>query len=183
MSTSTPAAPTVRREPSTRPLVVAGLAVGAVLGFSGNFVTPGPVQDVMYAVSAVGLIFGAVLLVVEHLTAGRLLPAAGFAMLALGEARLLNPTHAPGGESSFAAGVMLYAPGLVLIALSPWAPRWARVTGAVAAACFAAYSLAYFAGMSVDSSGPLAGAGYALLTLTIVGWILTVTPVRLRKPR
>ncbi|HEX2179045.1 MAG TPA: hypothetical protein VHL54_05920 [Actinomycetota bacterium] len=158
----------------TRSVIVAGLAVGAVLGFGGNFVDRGVTQSVMYGLSAVGLILSSVLLAVEHLSAGHRLAAAGFALLALGETRVLNPTDVPGGEASFAAGVLLYAPGLVMIALSTWAPRWVRLLGAVAALPFAAHSLIYFGGGAVDSTGPIAGIGYALLTVTVVGWILTV---------
>ena len=84
----------------------------------------------------------------------------------------------PGGEASFAAGVLLYAPALLLIALSRWAPTWARVTGAAAAAVFAAHSLTYLGGGTVDSAGPLAGAGYALLSITIIGWVATVVRTR-----
>lgn len=167
-------------ESRTRGIVAGGLAVGAVLGFGGNFIDPGAVQDVLYALSAVGLILAATLLAVEHVSTGRRATAAGFLLLALGETRLLNPTDAPGGEASFAAGVLLYAPALLLVALSPWAPRWARATGAVAAVLFAAHALAYFGGGTVDSTGgPLTSIGYTLLTLTIVGWIITV----LRQPR
>jgi hypothetical protein len=150
-----------------------------VLGFSGGLVGPGAIQDTLYAVSAVGLIVAAILLAVEHASSGRRLAAAGFALLALGETRLLNPTHAPGADASFAAGVMLYAPGLLLIALSSWAPRWVRATGAAAAVCFAAHALVYFGGGSVDSTGPLASIGYGLLTVSVVGWVITV----LRAPR
>jgi hypothetical protein len=74
---------------------------------------------------------------------------------------------------------MLYAPGLLLIALSPWAPRWVRATGAAAAVVFAAHALVYFSGGTVDSTGPLGSIGYALLTVTVAGWAITV----LRSPR
>jgi hypothetical protein len=158
----------------TREIVVGGLAAGAALGFGGSFVERGDVQDVLYAISALGLILASVLLAVEQAGRGNRLVAAGFALLALGETRVLNPTDAPGGEASFAAGVLLYVPGLLLIALSHWAPRWVRLVGAAAALPFAAHSLAYLGGASVDSTGPLAGAGYALLTVTVLGWILTV---------
>lgn len=158
----------------TRHVIVGGLVVGAVLGFGGNFFERGPVQSLLYAISAAGLILAAVLLSLEHASAGRRLTAAGFALLALGETRVLNPTDAPAGEDSFAVGVLLYVPGLLLIALSGWAPRWVRLLGAAAAVPFAAHSLSYLGGGAVDSSGPLAGTGYALLTLTVVGWILTV---------
>ena len=159
---------------ATRSIVVGGLAVGAVLGFGGNFFEQGSTQNVMYAVSALGLILSSVLLAVQHVSAGRLLAAAGFVVLALGETRVLNPTDVPGGEASFAAGVLLYAPGLLMIALSRWAPLWVRAVGAIAAVPFAAHALVYLGGGDVDSTGPLAGIGYALLTVTIIGWIVTV---------
>ena len=160
-------------------IVTVGLAVGGVLGFGGSFVDPGAVQDLLYAVSAVGLVLAATLLAVEHASSGRRLAAAGFALLALGETRLLNPTDAPGADASFAAGVLLYAPGLLLVALCSWAPRWVRATGAAAAIVFAAHALSFFAGKTVDSTGPLASIGYALLTVTVAGWVITV----LRSPR
>ncbi len=160
---------------STRTTIVGGLGIGAVLGFAGNFVGHQThAQSVLFGLSAIGLILGSVLLAVEHASSGHRLAAAGFALLALGETRVLNPTDVAGGEGSFAVGVLLYVPGLLMIALSTWAPRWVRLLGAAAAVPFAAHSLAYLSGASVDSTGPLAGIGYALLTTTILGWILAV---------
>ena len=167
------ASPIEARESNHTWIVTVGLAIGGVLGFSGGLVSPGALQDTLYAVSAVGLIVAATLLAVEHAAAGRQLAAAGFTLLALGETRLMNPTDAPGAEASFAAGVMLYAPALLLIALSTWAPRWVRVTGAAAAVVFAAHALAYFSGEPADSTGPLASLGYGLLTVTVLGWAIT----------
>lgn len=158
----------------TRPIIVGGLVVGAVLGFGGNFVEHTNAQSVMYALSAMGLILASVLLAVEHASHGHRLAAAGFALLALGETRVLNPTDVPGGEGSFAVGVLLYAPALLMIAMSTWAPRWVRLVGAAAAIPFAAHSLAYLSGAAIDSTGPLAGAGYALFTVAVIGWTLTV---------
>jgi hypothetical protein len=158
----------------TRAIIVGGLVVGAVLGFGGNFVEPGNIQSVLYGLSALGLILASVLLSVEHASAGHRLAAAGFALLALGETRVLNPTDVPGGEASFAAGVLLYAPGLLMIALSRWAPRWVRLVGAIASVPFAAHSLVYLGGGAIDSTDPLAAIGYTLFTVTIIGWILTV---------
>ena len=158
----------------TRGIIVAGLVVGAVLGFGGNFVGRGSVQDLLFGLSAVGLIVASVLLAVEHASAGDRLAAAGFAVLALGETRILNTTGVPGGEVAFAAGVFLYAPGLLMVALSPWAPRWVRLVGGLAAIPFAAHALTFFGGGAVDSAGPLAGIGYALFTVTVLGWVLTV---------
>lgn len=160
-------------QPARRWITAGALAVGAALGFGGNFAPVGPVQDLMYAVSAAGLVVGALLLALEHAARGNLLATAGFAILALGEARLINPTDAPGGEASFAAGVLLYVPALLLIVFSQL-PRWTRVLGALAAVPFAAHALAFFAGAAVETDGPLTSVGYALLTVTIVGWVVAV---------
>lgn len=168
----------------TRAIIVGGLVVGAVLGLGGNFVEHGDIRSVLYGLSALGLILASVLLAVEHASTGHRRAAAGFALVALGETRVLNPTDVPGGEASFAVGVLLYVPGLLMIALSPWAPRWVRLIGAIAAIPFAVHSLIYLSGGAVDSTDPIAGVGYALFTITIIGWILTVhrsqrsTPVR-----
>ncbi|MGH2788730.1 MAG: hypothetical protein ACRDJV_12650 [Actinomycetota bacterium] len=157
-----------------RAIIVVGLGVGAVLGFGGNFFEPGNAQNVLYGLSALGLILASVLLAVQHASVGNRLAAAGFALLALGEARLLNPTDVPGGEASFAAGVLIYAPGLLMIALSSWAPRWIRLVGAIAAIPFAAHSLIYLSGGAIDSKDPLAGIGYTLFTVAVIGWMITV---------
>jgi hypothetical protein len=155
-------------------IIVIGLLVGAVLGFGGNFIEQDNTQSVLFGLSALGLIVASVLLAVEHVSIGNRLAAAGFALVALGETRVLNPTDAPGGEASFAAGVLLYVPGLLLIALSTWAPRWIRLIGAIAAVPFAVHSLVYLGGGAIDSTDPLAGIGYALFTVTVIGWALTV---------
>jgi hypothetical protein len=158
----------------TRAIIVGGLIVGAVLGFGGNFVVHDNAQSVLYGLSALGLILSSVLIAVEHACIGHRLAAAGFILLALGETRVLNPTDVPGGEASFAAGVLLYVPGLLMIALSRWGPRWVRLVGAIAAVPFAAHALFYLGGGPIDSQDPIAGLGYALFTVTVIGWTFTV---------
>lgn len=167
-ATHVPARPVVFDR--SRALIVGGLIVGAILGFSGNFFEKGDAQSVLYGISAVGLIVASVLMAMEQVAKGDVLAAAGFALLALGETRVLNVTTLPNGEAAFAAGVFLYAPGLLLIALSPWGPAWTRVTAALSGLAFGAHALVFFSGGEIDSTGPLAGAGYALLTLTFIAW-------------
>lgn len=161
-------------QPTGSWVIAAALTVAAALGFGGNFAPVGPVQDTLHGLSAVALVVGAILLALEDAAIGDALGAAGFAILAFGETRILNPHDVPGGEASFAAGVLFYVPALLLIATSRWAPRWTRVTCALAAVPFAAHGLAFFGGAGVESDGPLPSVGYALLTLTIIGWIITV---------
>lgn len=175
MATDVIGTTSTRENRTTLSWIVGGaLAVAALLGFGGNFAPTGPVQDLLYALSAAGLVLGATLLALQHAAMGHTLGAAGFTILALGEARLLNPTDAAGGEASFAAGVLLYVPALVLIALTPWAPAWARVTSALGALPFAVHAVSFFAGAPMEADGPVTSIGYTLLTITIFGWILTV---------
>lgn len=148
--------------------------MGAILGFAGNFFEKGDTQSILYGISAVGLIVASVLLAMERVAKSDLLAAAGFALLALGETRVLNVTTLADGEAAFAAGVFLYAPGLLLIAISTWGPVWTRVTAAFAGVAFGAHALIFFSGGEVDSTGPLAGVGYALLTLTFIAWSVHV---------
>jgi hypothetical protein len=158
----------------TRPVIVPALVVGVVLGLGGNFVPTSGLQSLAWGLSALGLIVGCVLLAVELVSAGDRVAAGGFALLALGETRVLNPVTAADGEASFAAGVLLYAAGLVLVSMSGWAPMWVRGVGAAAAVAFAAHGLVFFGGGGVDSAGPLTAAGYALFSVTVIGWVLVV---------
>ena len=158
----------------TRAVIVGGFVVGAVLGFAGNFFEKGDTQSILYGISAVGLIVASVLMAMERVAKADLLAAAGFALLALGETRVLNVTTLADGEATFAAGVFLYAPGLLLIALSAWGPAWTRVTAALAGVAFGAHALVFFGGGEIESTGPLAGVGYALLTLTFIAWAFHV---------
>ena len=155
----------------TSTVIVGGLSLGAVLGFAGNFLT-GTTQSVLWAVSAIGLIVAAVTLAVR-LANSSPLAAVGFLLFALGETRVLNPTDLPTGEASFAAGAFLYAPGLILIALSGWPPVWARAVAVLASAMFGTHALLFFAGATVESTGPVASIGYTLLIVAIAGWVIT----------
>ena len=158
----------------SRALIVGGLLVGAVLGFTGNFFEKGDTQSILYGISAVGMIVASILVAMEQVARRDVLAAAGFAVLALGETRVLNVTTLADGEAAFAAGVFLYAPGLILIALSAWGPAWTRVSAALSGVAFGAHALVFFGGGEIDSTGPLAGVGYALLTLTFIAWAVHV---------
>ncbi|NQW29073.1 MAG: hypothetical protein HQ472_00985 [Ignavibacteria bacterium] len=53
-------------------------------------------------------------------------------------------------------------------------PIFVRITGILAAIPFALAAAEIFMGTEVLSTSPLPGAGYGLLTITIVGWIWTL---------
>lgn len=164
-----------------RILIVVGLAIGAVLGFGGNFLPVGPVQNVAYALSSLGIIMGSALLAAWFARQGKSIVAVGFALLALAESISLSglfllasaPTFS-GASASFSAGVALYSLAFPLASVPPAFPLWTRIVGALAAIPFAAHALLWLLGRAPDPSGPLASIGYVLLIVTIVGWIITV---------
>jgi hypothetical protein len=165
----------------SRILIVVGLAIGAVLGFGGNFIHVGPAQNVVYTISSLGIIMGSALLAAWFARQGRDTVAVGFALLALAEGILLSglflsastPTD-HGAYASFAAGVALYALALLLASIPPAFPLWTRIADALAAMPFAAYALLSLLGRSPAPGGPLASIGYVLLILAIVGWMIAV---------
>lgn len=164
-----------------RILTVVGLAIGAVLGFGGNFIHVGQAQNVVYVISSLGIIMGSALLAAWFARQGRDTVAIGYALLALAEGILLSglflsantPTD-PAAYASFAAGVALYPVALLLASIPPAFPLWTRIAGALAAIPFAAHALLSLLGYAPNPSGPLASIGYVLLTLTIVGWSIAV---------
>jgi hypothetical protein len=170
-------APT-RTESSAREriLIAAGFAVGAVLGMGGNFLPVGPAQNVAYGISALGLILASALFAARFARQGRDTVAVGFALLALAEGVVVSAGTPgdPGAEATFAGATALYVPALLLASLPAALPAWTRVVGALAAVPFGAHALLWWLGTAPPSSGPFAGIGYMLLTIAVVGWIITV---------
>jgi hypothetical protein len=167
---------------SHRILIVIGLAIGAVLGLGGNFFPAGSPQNVTYALSSLGIIMGSALFAAWFARRGHSIVAVGFALLALAESIslsgifLLASAPAFPGAYTLAAGVALYAVALPLVSVPPAFPLWTRIIGTLAAIPFASYSLLWLLGRSTAPSGPIASFGYILLTVAIVGWIITVLP-------
>ena len=165
---------------SHRILIVVGLAIGAVLGFGGNFLPVGPPQNIALVLSSLGLIMGSALFAAWFARRGHSIVAVGFALLALAESIsfsgifLLASAPTFPAAYTFAAGVALYPVALLLSSIPPAFPLWTRIAGALAAIPFAAHALLWLLGYAPNPSGPLASIGYVLLTLTIVGWIIAV---------
>lgn len=160
----------------TRERIVAagGVLAGAGLGFAGGLVSVGPVQDVLYLLSSLGFIAGLAVLCLRSHAAGHLLHAAGFLILALGEVAMtsgFNRAADPNSTGAFAAGVALYAPGLLLVSLPRGQPLVARIAGALAALPFGAHGVLRSAGVNLDYQDTTAMVGYGLLTVAIFGWV------------
>lgn len=166
------ASPTGAAGSQTRALTAASLAVGAALGFGGNFL-PGTAQTVAQGISSVGLVVGSALLALSFLRRGRDAVAAGFLVLTVAEIALVN--NGREGEiavTGFAASVLFYAPALLLVSLPPAFPVWSRVAGALSGVAWAIYGGLFLLGSSPPPDGPVAIAGYTLLTVALVGWVV-----------
>ena len=160
----------------TRLLIAIGLATGAGFGTLGQLVPPGSAQDAAWFVSSLGLVLGCTLLFQRHVHERRDLAAAGFAFIAFGEIVMQAGQGGPdaGRLASFARGVGLYVPGLLLLGWSQRYPLWVRLASLATAIPFAVHETLYFLGMNPSEQDPAAGLGYGLLTVVFVGWTITL---------
>src|SRR5688572_26788891 len=96
-----------------------GLALGAVFGLAGTFVSQPQLQARLWAIDSVGLVVATALLTLKFLRQGHDFVAAGFLVFAIGQGVLLSGTAAglAGSVPAFAAGTALWATALVLISV------------------------------------------------------------------
>ena len=153
---------------------VSGLAIGAVFGVLGSVFASHPLlQTGLYEISSVALVAAMVFLAIKFLRDDSDYLAAGFLVFAIGEAIMTvgMPLGQVGGQPSFGAGMAMYVPGLLFISIPKKFPLLVRLTGIAAAIPFGIAATKIFLGEQVLSTEPLPGAGYGLLTVTIIGWI------------
>jgi len=155
-------------------IAAAGLAVGIGLGIGGSMVDRQPTYTIAEHLSSVGLITATTLLAIRFGRAASWMVAAGFALLALAETIILSAPVSAAGEATFASGVALYVPGLLLASLPREVPVWSRVAGALAAIPFAVHAGLSWLGQNPNPGGPAATAGYILLSVAAIGWIVHV---------
>ncbi len=151
-----------------------GLAIGAFFGMAGSIFTSPVLQILLYEISSVGLTAGSILLAVKFLQQKNDFLSSGFLLLAIAEA-VMSAGAAAGqvdSQPSFAAGMALYVPAFLLIGFAKGFPVWTRVTIVTAAVPFLIAASIIFSGGQVLSTSAFPGAGYGLLTVTIVGWII-----------
>lgn len=168
-----------------RLVAAAGVVAGAAFGLAGGFAPGGPIQDALYLVSSVGFVAGLVVLAFRSQAAAQTLHAAGFVVLALGEVAMMsgfNRAEDPNSAGAFAAGVALYAPGLLLVSLPRGHPIWCRLAGVLAALPFGFHAIARSAGVDLDYQDVTAMVGYGLLTVAIAGWAWSLFAARDRAP-
>ncbi|MGH7919065.1 MAG: hypothetical protein ACREQM_03850 [Candidatus Dormibacteraceae bacterium] len=170
-SITSPAASTAAPGRS-RWIVVAGLVAAIVLGIGGSIVHGGSGYTVAQHLSSLGMITGTTLLAINFGRQSRYLVAAGFVLLALAEAIVLSAPVSIAGEATFASGVALYVPALLLASLPAGLPVWSRVVGGLAAIPFAVYAALNWLGQNPSPGGLVVTAGYVLLSVAAIGWIV-----------
>src|ERR687888_95325 len=100
-------------------LASVGLALGAVFGLAGTFLTQPNLQNTAWAIDSVGLVIATTLLSLKFFRKGNDFVAAGVLVFAIGEAVILSGTAAglQGSVPSFGAGTALWATALLLISI------------------------------------------------------------------
>ncbi len=159
---------------SERMTIAGGLLIGVVLGMVGNIPQEGWLQTLLFAVSSVGLVVAAALLVLREARRGGEFVPAGFAIFTIAEIIVWvggGPTG-PGGEAPFAAATLFYVPALLLISAPPRFALWARAAGALAALPFGIHAVVFLLGG--DPAEVLQIAGYLLLSVAVIGWAVDV---------
>lgn len=157
-------------------IVVVGLTIGWTLGIAGGVVQEGSGRYALWGISSIGILIAAALLTIRY-AASNVMFSAGLALLLVGEAVI--HTQGTAGVDAFASATFAYAPGLLLVALSGWGPRWTRITALAAAAVFAVHAARYLSGSDAGPDHMIPTIGYVFFILTMIGWTWHLT----RPPR
>lgn len=149
-----------------------GLLIGIIFGQLGMFIPDYSV--ILYEISSLGLIPATALLTVKYLRADRDLVATGFLVFTIGEAVMTagNALGWEGGLPAFGAGIAMYVPAFWLIGLPAGMPKWTRFTIVAASIPFLAGAFQIFMGEKINTESPFIGAGYGLMTISIIGWVI-----------
>ena len=154
-----------------------GLALGAVFGMAGTFVSQANLRNLAWEIDGLGLIAATSMLAMKYFRKGCDAVAAGFLVFAIGESVMLSGMAA-GLEASvpaFAAGTALWAVGILLVSFPDEFSLWVRVAGFAASAVFFTTATEIYLGLPLTPlSSPLPYFAYPLLVLTFAGWIWTL---------
>jgi hypothetical protein len=154
-------------------VIECGLALGAILGMLGTFVSSPSIRAEAWTIDGVGLVVATCLLAIRCFRHGEDCVAGGFLVFALGEAVMLvgNSAGLQGSVPSFQAGTALWAAGLLLTA-TPKVFAWGtRLASVIAATLFAIVSARIAWGETIlPVTKPLPNYAYPFLVLTLAGW-------------
>ncbi|MBI2918838.1 MAG: hypothetical protein HYY01_12715 [Chloroflexi bacterium] len=161
-----------------RSVITIGLLTYVVLGMAGSAFDRGSsAQNILYAVSGVGLVAAGVVAAMHLVRRNHTIVASGFVILAIAEAMLIVggvPSAATDYLASFAGGVMYYIPGLLLISLPSVMPLVVRALGVLAAAPWAVFAFQNLTGKAPAFDAPVTVVGYILLSLAVIGWAISL---------
>jgi hypothetical protein len=167
---------------SLKYFIVIGLAIGSILGIGGSMAEAGStMQKLFWEISSLGLITGLILYARSPQVSGDVFVSSGFVILAIAEAIMSGgtPLGEQAGQATFGAGMMLYVPGLFVIACSSYFALWVRAACVLSAIAFLIAAYTIFSGEVVLATTTFPSAGYALLTIANIGWIVTL----IRQPK
>jgi hypothetical protein len=149
-----------------------GLALGAIFGPAGTFVSEPGTQALLWAIDGAGLVMATALLCLKYFRQGQDIVAAGFLVFAIGEGVLMSGSA---GGSAFATGVALWSLALLLTCIPRQFALPIRIVGVIGAVLFAIVAARIYLGETLSpTASPLPFFAYPLLVLTLVGWIWTL---------
>ena len=154
-----------------------GLLVGCILGMAGSVVPSDTFRNIAWAIGSAGIILGATSLVLYNFRKGYDVVAAGFLVLAIGEAVVFASCSTSLAENipSFAAGSFLWALSFAILSSQKVFPLFVRCTSLVAAILFATTSLLIFTGHPLNPlTKPLPFFAYPFYAASLVGWAWTI---------
>jgi hypothetical protein len=153
----------------TNNLAIVGLALGAIFGPAGTFVSQPTVQALLWAIDGAGLVMAAALLCLRYFRLEQDVVAAGFLVFAIGEGVLISGA---GGGPAYATGVALWSLALIMTCAPMHFALPVRIVGIVAALLFAVVAVRIFLGEQLSpTASPLPFFAYPVLVLTLLGWI------------
>lgn len=151
--------------------------MGCILGVAGSVVHSDTFRNLAWAAGSAGIIVAAGLLAIYHFRKGYDVMAAGFFILALGEAVVFSSCATSPGDNipSFGAGSFLWALSIAILSVQKFFPLFVRVTGIIASILFASVSVSIFIGQQVNAlSKPFPYLAYPFYAVTLVGWVWTL---------
>ena len=153
-----------------------GLIIGAVFGIAGGMLTDAHMQACAYEISSIGLIYASAMLCILYLRQSQDVLAAGWLLMCIGEAAMSTGTGGgqPFSQPMFAAGMGIYLPALLMISIPAVYPLWSRISGLIAAGLFTITAGLIYSGTEVLSTHTLPTMAYTLLTIGMIGYIMTL---------
>jgi hypothetical protein len=155
--------------------IVGLLGLWVLFGQLGGIPSPGPAQNILWAISSVGMLLASPMLAIRFARQGKDLIAAGHVLLTVAALMLYagGPISTPGGQTSFSSSILFYAPALLAIGSGPGHPLFSRICGALTAVFFSVHGTMALAGATLNQEAKLVSVGgYLFMTAAVVGWMV-----------